>query len=97
MNRFLRVVLTLSLCLLIACGGGGGNSGSSTPPPPTISVTFAPKTTGNSTGTLSITDNAADSPQIVSLSGKGVTCQTAGEQCGPSLNCCVGLSCDALE
>jgi len=59
----------------------------------TVSVTFAPGQTGNLTGTLSLTDNAANSPQIVPLSGKGVTCQTAGEQCYPGHNCCAELQC----
>src|SRR5262249_8848575 len=38
----------------------------------TISVTFTPTTTGTRTGTLSITDDAAGSPQTLSLSGTGV-------------------------
>lgn len=38
----------------------------------TISVTFKPTTTGIRTGSVSITDNAAGSPQSVSLSGTGV-------------------------
>jgi hypothetical protein len=37
----------------------------------TISVTFTPTATGNRTGTLTITDNAAGSPQTVTLSGTG--------------------------
>ena len=37
-----------------------------------ISVTFTPSQLGRSTGTLAITDNATDSPQIVPLSGTGV-------------------------
>jgi hypothetical protein len=36
-----------------------------------ISVTFSPTATGTRTGTLAIADNAANSPQIVSLSGTG--------------------------
>ena len=39
----------------------------------TINVTFTPSTTGSVTGTLSITDNAAGSPQAVSLSGAGIS------------------------
>ncbi|MGH9470823.1 MAG: SBBP repeat-containing protein [Terriglobia bacterium] len=39
----------------------------------TVSVTFTPTQTAAETGTLSITDNAAGSPQQVSLSGTGVT------------------------
>jgi len=38
----------------------------------TLSITFAPTTSGSSTGTLSINDNASNSPQTVSLSGTGV-------------------------
>ncbi len=37
----------------------------------TISVTFAPTSTGHFTGTLSISDNASGSPQVVSLVGWG--------------------------
>ncbi len=35
----------------------------------TVSVTFSPTSTGNESGTLTITDNATGSPQVVSLSG----------------------------
>jgi HYDIN/CFA65/VesB family protein len=38
-----------------------------------ISVTFAPSTTGNFTGTLSISDDAAGGVQTVSLNGVGAT------------------------
>ena len=38
----------------------------------TISVTFTPTTAGSQTGLLIIADNAANSPQTVSLSGVGV-------------------------
>jgi hypothetical protein len=37
----------------------------------TISVSFAPTATGNRTGAIAVTDNAAGSPQKVSLSGIG--------------------------
>ena len=37
----------------------------------TISVTFTPTAAGSRTGTLTITDNAGDSPQTVALSGTG--------------------------
>ena len=37
-----------------------------------ISVTFKPTTTGTRSGSLSITDNAPNSPQTVSLTGTGV-------------------------
>ena len=48
------------------CGGGvvpGGNC--------TISVTFTPTTTGSRSASLTITDSAAGSPQIVTLTGTG--------------------------
>ena len=38
-----------------------------------ISVTFVPGTTGDLTGTVSVTDNAQDSPQNVALSGTGTS------------------------
>ncbi len=37
----------------------------------TISVTFTPKVTGKRTGTVKLTDGAADSPQTVTLTGTG--------------------------
>jgi len=43
----------------------------------TISVTFTPHAMGASAGTLTITDNAPDSPRIGSLSGTGLTPQQA--------------------
>jgi len=36
-----------------------------------VNVTFTPTQAGSRTGTITITDNAADSPQIVSLTGTG--------------------------
>ena len=38
----------------------------------TISVTFTPTAPGNRTGTLTLTDNASNSPQTVTLSGTGL-------------------------
>src|SRR5262249_35077058 len=38
----------------------------------TLSVTFAPTATGTRTGSIVVTDNAADSPQILNLSGTGI-------------------------
>ncbi len=38
----------------------------------TVKVTFSPKDTGARSGQLTVTDNAASSPHIVSLSGTGV-------------------------
>jgi hypothetical protein len=37
----------------------------------TVNVTFTPTVTGSRTGTLTITDNAPDSPQTVAISGTG--------------------------
>ena len=37
-----------------------------------ISVVFTPTTTGQRTGTITVTDDAPDSPQVISLSGTGV-------------------------
>ena len=39
----------------------------------TVSVSWTPGSTGNMTGSLTFTDNASNSPQVVSLSGVGVT------------------------
>jgi hypothetical protein len=39
----------------------------------TVSVTFTPTATGSLTGSLTITDNVASSPQTVALSGTGVS------------------------
>jgi hypothetical protein len=37
-----------------------------------INITFSPTALGNSTGTLTVTDSASDSPQTVALTGVGV-------------------------
>jgi hypothetical protein len=37
-----------------------------------INVTFTPDATGNRTATITIHDNASDSPQVVSLEGRGM-------------------------
>jgi hypothetical protein len=66
---------TLSITNIAATGaftqtnncGSTVNSGSSC----TLNVTFKPTKSGSSTGSLSITDNAPLSPQIVSLNGTG--------------------------
>jgi len=47
-----------------------------------ILVTFAPTTTGQLSGTLSVTDNASGSPQSVLLSGTGGTDFTVGPASG---------------
>jgi hypothetical protein len=49
-------------------GGGTVASGSTC----TLDVTFTPTTTGALTGTVTVNDNAAGSPQTVSLAGTGV-------------------------
>jgi hypothetical protein len=46
-----------------------------------VSVVFAPKGTGNRTGSITVTDNASDSPQSVSLTGAGT-----GSGSGPNCN-----------
>ena len=38
----------------------------------TISVTFAPLSAGSQSGTITVTDNAANSPQTIALSGTGM-------------------------
>jgi Bacterial Ig-like domain (group 2)/IPT/TIG domain/Abnormal spindle-like microcephaly-assoc'd, ASPM-SPD-2-Hydin/Galactose oxidase, central domain len=42
----------------------------------TVSVTFSPTTTGSQPGTLTVTDNASNSPQTVTLSGAGTALPT---------------------
>jgi hypothetical protein len=53
------------------CGTGLGGIGGS--PTCSIMVTFAPTASGARTGTLTLTDSASDSPQVVQLSGGGTT------------------------
>ena len=52
----------------------------------TLSVTFTPRSTGPLNGTLTISDSAGNSPQIVSLSGTGVAgqCIPLGVECRPA-------------
>jgi len=58
----------------------------------TINVTFDPTAEGDFASSLSITDNAKDSPQTVALSGTGVgqppPCRPQGAECGPDLPLC---------
>jgi hypothetical protein len=61
----------------------------------TVSVTFTPTGSGTLDGTLSLTDNAPDSPQMVSLSGGVGQCRSKGEQCYSGHPCCDGLQCVA--
>jgi len=52
-----------------------------------------PGSTRSLTSTLTVTDSAADNPQIVSVSGTGVhKCTPTGHPCGP-VPCCPGLVC----
>lgn len=71
------------------CSGSSLASGESC----TINVTFKPSAAGSASGTLSITDDALSSPQIVLLSGTGVMsmCIPQGGACfgpGPDNHCC---------
>jgi hypothetical protein len=61
----------------------------------TVNVTFTPSETGNLTGTLSVTDDAADSPQNCSLNGDGTSsCVKKNQPCDHNPNnCCAGLVC----
>ena len=60
-----------------------------------ISVTFRPTASGSRTASLTVSDNAAGSPQQAALSGAGLflRCATLGQQCYPSHPCCSGLAC----
>jgi Abnormal spindle-like microcephaly-assoc'd, ASPM-SPD-2-Hydin len=64
-----------------------------------IEVTFEPLALGTRTALLSVTDNASDSPQTVSLSGIGIagSCVKKGGQCPPWTHCCPGLVCSAAS
>jgi len=64
-----------------------------------INVVLDPTVAGSLSGMVTITDNASDSPQIVSLTGTGTTvlggsCSSKGQQCPPQFPpCCAGLVC----
>jgi Protein of unknown function (DUF1573) len=64
-----------------------------------ITVVFTPNASGGLSGTVSINDNAADTPQKISLSGTGSSigssCSVQPQQCGSSAlpPCCSGLTC----
>jgi hypothetical protein len=74
--------LALNLNSIVATGSSGANGsfsqtnncGASLAPSNscTINVIFSPTAVGSSTGTLTLTDNAANSPQVISLSGSAV-------------------------
>jgi Abnormal spindle-like microcephaly-assoc'd, ASPM-SPD-2-Hydin/Beta-propeller repeat len=63
-----RVQVTAPFAETNTCGTSVVAGGSCT-----ISVTFTPTAAGATSGTLTLTDSAADSPQSVPLSGVGVT------------------------
>jgi hypothetical protein len=67
------------------CGASVGSAGSCP-----ISVSFTPSATGTLNGTLSLNDNALDSPQSVALSGTGVqqACIPPGGRCHRRGSCC---------
>ena len=50
----------------------------------TISVTFTPTASGTRTGTLTVTDNAANSPQTASLTGTGASSGTPSASLSPT-------------
>jgi hypothetical protein len=64
-----------------------------------ITVVFTPDASGSLSGSVSINDNADDTPQKVSLSGTGSSdggsCSVQPQQCGTSqlAPCCSGLTC----
>ncbi|MFA4874088.1 MAG: choice-of-anchor D domain-containing protein [bacterium] len=53
----------------------------------TLSITFTPPVTGGFTGSVTITDDAADSPQSIALSGTGID----------ATNPDIGLSADSID
>ena len=50
----------------------------------TINVTFTPTATGTQTGSVQVTDNAAGSPQSISLTGSGATAVISGASLSPT-------------
>jgi len=64
-----------------------------------IIVVFTPNASGSLSGSVSINDNAADTPQKISLSGTGSSiggsCSVQPQQCGSGAlaPCCSGLTC----
>jgi hypothetical protein len=69
--------VNLQVSRVQTAGPFGENNSCSAPVQPqqrcTINVTFTPTTTGAATGAVSITDNAAGSPQTIPLKGTGTT------------------------
>jgi len=62
-----------------------------------INVTLAPSTTGSLTGTVTFTDNAAGSPQMVSLKGTAVTPSTLTGVCAKPGSNIDGQVCQVSE
>jgi HYDIN/CFA65/VesB family protein/ASPM-SPD-2-Hydin domain-containing protein len=60
-----------------------------------INVTFTPAAIGTVQGSISVSDNAPDSPQIATLNGNSVPaqCKKKGQFCSSSSQCCSGLHC----
>ena len=65
-----------------AYAGGMVNVGASC----TIDVTFTPTQAGNRAGSIAVTDNAPDSPEVVSLTGTGVQGTSPGPLISQPLN-----------
>jgi len=63
----------------------------------TISVTFTPTTAGARTGTVTITDNAADSPQTISLSGGGEAFSISSASTGITISSVGGSGTAAIQ
>ena len=58
-----------------------------------IAVTFTPTTVGQQTGSLTISDDAAGSPQNIALSGSGVAALSVAPQAGQSTSSTVESRC----
>ena len=89
---------TLSIASIAATGDFAETNTCTSPLAPgancVISVAFSPGTaTGDLTGTLSVTDNAAGSPQTVALSGAG----TSGTLSGGCVDPIISLGTCSLE
>jgi len=89
--RIDRITVTAGFQQTNTCGSGLEEKGNCS-----VSVTFTPMVEGTLTGSVSFTDNAAGSPQTVSLSGSGVpapSCGQVNDYCGSNLPCCANLVC----
>lgn len=90
--RIDSITVTPSFQQTNTCGSGVEAKGQCS-----VSVTFTPTVEGTLTGNISFADNAAGSPQTVSLSGSGVpappSCGGLNAGCNVSNPCCPGLRC----